>query len=82
MSKKRRDKEIDGTTRLGKLKIQLHFAQACFKGPSDFMSKCFTANIESTAENDLGIFRKCLIGGHCLIGGCLAAGFHCIVEKK
>ena len=23
-------------------------------------------------------FPKCLIGGHCLIGGCLGAGVHCI----
>ena len=35
-------------------------------------------NIESTIENVLGVLLECLIGGHCLIGGCLGAGFHCM----
>ena len=29
-----------------------------------------------STESCLGIFSKCLIGGQCLIGGCLGAGFH------
>ena len=29
--------------------------------------KCLRANIESTTENDLGVFLKCLIGEHYLI---------------
>ena len=36
--------------------------------------KCLRANIESTKENALRVFSKCLIGGHCLTGGCLGAG--------
>ena len=35
--------------------------------------KCIRDNIESTIENDLGFFPKCLIGQHCL-----GAGFLCI----
>ena len=37
--------------------------------------KCLRANIESTTENGLGIFSWCFIGVHCLIGGCLGAGY-------
>ena len=44
----------------------------CTKGTKSFIpqSKNALANIESTTENDLGIFRKCLTGG------CLGSGFH------
>ena len=63
-------------------KLELHFTQAHFEGPGGFMPemkwKCLRANIKSTIENDLCVFPKCLIGGHCLIGGCLGAGFYCI----
>ena len=34
-----------------------------------------------TTENDLGICLNCLIYGHCLIGGCLGARFHCSAES-
>ena len=43
--------------------------------------KCFRANIENTTKSDQSVFLKCLIGDHCLIGGCLGAGFHCNWEK-
>ena len=36
----------------------------------------YTVTLHSTTENDLGFFKKCLIGRHCLIGVYLGAGFH------
>ena len=35
------------------------------------------ANIECITESDQKVFLECHIGKHCLIGGCLGAGFHC-----
>ena len=33
-------------------------------------------NTESTTENNIGTFLKCLIGAHCFTGGCLGAEFY------
>ena len=44
--------------------------------------KCFRANIGSTTESDQRVFLKYFIGEHCLIDGCLGAGFHCMKVEQ
>ena len=48
--------------------VQVHSYTSLECISRDQVVSCLLASLESTAENDLRIFSKCLIGGQCLIG--------------